>query len=108
MNNFSIPKLPQNVPAYKADTFRVSNGANLGDSISFAEEMVLDDIYRVAAHPQLHMLRFDQYGLPPFAIASDSALGTPGLRFAYRLLPDLYVGSGQYAGSAGFRGNRSG
>lgn len=78
MNDMSTPKLCQNAPVYRADTFRVSNGANLGDSISFAEEMVLDDIYSVTAHPKLETLRFEQRDLPPFFIAGDSDLGQAG------------------------------
>ncbi|MEC7962240.1 MAG: hypothetical protein VX201_03100, partial [Pseudomonadota bacterium] len=33
------------LPAYASSALRVSHGANLGDALSFAEELVLDDTY---------------------------------------------------------------
>ena len=35
----------QTIPVYQADSFKVVHGANLSDTISFADELMLDDIY---------------------------------------------------------------
>jgi hypothetical protein len=35
----------QTIPVYQADSFKVVHGANLGDTMSFADELMLDDIY---------------------------------------------------------------
>ena len=35
----------QAIPEYQADSFKVVHGANLGDTMSFADELMLDDVY---------------------------------------------------------------
>ena len=35
----------QTIAVYQADSFKVVHGANLGDTMSFADELMLDDIY---------------------------------------------------------------
>lgn len=35
----------QTIPVYQADSFKVVHGANLGDTMSFADELMLDDVY---------------------------------------------------------------
>ncbi|MGH1329984.1 MAG: Hint domain-containing protein [Paracoccaceae bacterium] len=42
----------QSLPVYCADDFRVTNGANLGDPITDATEMALDDVYGLRASAQ--------------------------------------------------------
>ena len=78
MNRIAPAHFTQCLPVYKSEAFRVSNGANLGDAVSFADEMVLDDIYRVTKHPQLQMLQFEQSATPPFSISAKSDVGVPG------------------------------
>ncbi len=78
MNRMSTPQFTQSLPVYRSADFSVSNGANLGDAISFAEDLVLDDIYRVGNHPTLEMLQIEQSDMPPFAISADSAVGEKG------------------------------
>ncbi|SFE21833.1 Hint domain-containing protein [Roseivivax sediminis] len=68
----------QPVSVYRAAQFRVANGANLGDGISVADELVLDDIYRlspVATPVRLSLLARAE---PPFAIDAGSEVGRPG------------------------------
>ena len=35
----------QTITVYQADSFKVVHGANLGDTMSFADELMLDDVY---------------------------------------------------------------
>jgi hypothetical protein len=73
----SRPAPAQVLPVYRAEDFVASDGANMGDALSFASELVLDDIYELP------------YGIAPlrlgvlagqdnlFRISSDSETGTP-------------------------------
>lgn len=46
--SLSIGAMPtQILPAYRAGSFRVSNGANFGDPISYADDIELADIYQL-------------------------------------------------------------
>ena len=35
----------QTIPVYQVDSFKVVHGANLSDNMSFADELMLDDVY---------------------------------------------------------------
>ena len=35
----------QAIPVYQVDSFKVVHGANLSDTMSFADELMLDDVY---------------------------------------------------------------
>ena len=35
----------QTITVYQADSFKVVHGANSGDTMSFADELMLDDVY---------------------------------------------------------------
>ena len=35
----------QTIPVYQVDSFMVVHGANLSDNMSFADELMLDDVY---------------------------------------------------------------
>jgi len=75
----SHPHKPaQSIPVYPAGELTVVNGANLGDAISFADELDLDDTYelRVDARTQLISLITDPSGR--FTVAEGSKLGQPG------------------------------
>ena len=43
------------LPVYTGLDFRVVNGANMGDALSFAAELDLDDVYEL--QPQARQLR---------------------------------------------------
>jgi len=54
MTNASDNSPAQSLPVYTADGFVVTQGANLGDPLSHAAELMLDDVYRLtpAAAPE--------------------------------------------------------
>lgn len=74
----SRPAPAQSAPVFRASDIRATDGANMGDTLSFAAELVLDDIYELP------------YGVAPlrlsllpsmsnrFTVAEDSETGTPG------------------------------
>ncbi|WP_299937797.1 Hint domain-containing protein [uncultured Pelagimonas sp.] len=68
----------QTLHVYRAEMIRVINGANLGDSLSFADELVPDDVYRLSPLAATVRMRVQTGGNPPFQIASDTDMGLPG------------------------------
>ena len=42
----------QTIPVYQADSFKVVHGANLGDTMFFADELMLDDVYTLKKCPR--------------------------------------------------------
>lgn len=71
-------KPAQSIAVYRARDLRVVNGANLGDGISFADELVLDDIYGLSPVARQSRLSIIANDTPPHVIAGDSELGQPG------------------------------
>ncbi len=68
----------QSVPVYVAGQVRATDGANIGDVISFASELILDDVYEVdfGADPaRLSLVARDDAS---FSIGHDTTIGTPG------------------------------
>lgn len=75
------PNLPQapahSVPVYPAEVFTATDGANMGDALSFADELELDDTY--ALSPQARPVQLAIQVLEDgFEIAAESATGVPG------------------------------
>ncbi|CUH77042.1 Hint domain-containing protein [Tropicibacter naphthalenivorans] len=68
----------QGLQVYRAEFLRVVNGANLGDPLGFAEELVHDDVYRLSPVAGATQLSVIATATPPFRIAQDSETGTPG------------------------------
>jgi len=69
----------QGLRVYRASDFFVSNGANLGDPVLDASELMLDDIYQLAPDARqwrLSMATAD--GLANLSVADGSQLGTIG------------------------------
>lgn len=69
----------ETLPVYPAELFTVTHGVAEGDALSFADELMMDDIYQLrhgAVRTQL-LLERDQSGRS-FTIAADSALGGIG------------------------------
>ncbi|SIS70765.1 Hint domain-containing protein [Roseivivax lentus] len=95
MNTSVPPRSTQTLGVYRAEHFRVVNGANLGDPVSFADELMLDDLYRlspVAAEVQLRVLaRADA----PFSIVAGSELGRAGADLHLDCAITLMSGDGQ-------------
>ncbi|MBV2360735.1 Hint domain-containing protein [Thalassococcus sp. CAU 1522] len=68
----------QSVQVYSGAMLRVANGANLGDGLSIADELMLDDIYRLSPLASARRLGLIVGAKPPFRVADDSETGTPG------------------------------
>lgn len=68
----------QSLPVLTAQYVRATDGANMGDALSFASELVLDDIYEVTfgAEPQRLSVVLSEDGA--FTLAEDTELGMPG------------------------------
>lgn len=69
---------PLSLPVLRADVLRADSGANQGDTLSFADELMLDDTYVLtrAPDPQPLVLRPDPLG--SFTIAATSKVGAAG------------------------------
>ncbi len=68
----------QQLPVYRAANFTVVNGANLGDEISFAAELILDDVYELSEGAYQSALAFEASGDGKFKIAPQSSTGVAG------------------------------
>jgi hypothetical protein len=71
---------PQSVPVYPAAQLIATDGANMGDAISFASELLLDDVYELtygSTQQRLSMLVSAQNA---FEIAPDTEVGNAGAR----------------------------
>lgn len=72
------PAPAQSLPVYRAEAFTATDGANMGDALSFAAELILDDIYELpfAAEPQ--RLSLVATNSNRFRIGTDTQVGLPG------------------------------
>ncbi|QUJ77897.1 Hint domain-containing protein [Sulfitobacter albidus] len=70
----------QSVPVYVAAQIRATDGANTGDLLSFATELILDDVYEVAFGAEPARLSLVARGKDRFAVGHDTAIGTAGAR----------------------------
>jgi hypothetical protein len=68
----------QRLSVYKAEYFRVVNGANFGDPLGFAGELALDDIYRLSPIAIEQRLSLSTDHLPPYTIGRATEVGQPG------------------------------
>ncbi|MFT4959754.1 MAG: hypothetical protein ACI92Z_000830 [Paracoccaceae bacterium] len=76
MNTQSAPA--QSIPAYRADDFRVSIGANLGDGMSVCDDLIPDDVYTLKTGATRERLSIHALADGTFTIAADTEIGTPG------------------------------
>jgi hypothetical protein len=72
------PRPAQSIQVFEADELRVINGANLGDTLSFADELDLDDIYELGPRARARRLALVMDGAGPFTIGDESDFGVPG------------------------------
>lgn len=72
----SIPS--QRLPVYRAESLRVTDGANLGDTLSYADELVPDDVYELGYAAELHSLSVQVGDTEHYSISPDSPVGQPG------------------------------
>ncbi|MDQ2095352.1 Hint domain-containing protein [Rhodalgimonas zhirmunskyi] len=68
----------QTLSVYRADMFPSVNGANMGDPLSFAEELVPEDGYALTSEAALLPLTVHPGESGRFTIAAGSQTGTPG------------------------------
>jgi len=66
------------VPVYVAGVVRATDGANMGDLISFADDLILDDVYELEHGAQPARLALSTRDTAGFAIGPDTGIGTPG------------------------------
>ncbi|MGR3503744.1 Hint domain-containing protein [Pseudaestuariivita sp.] len=72
-----VAKQPQAVTVYDSAAFCVTNGANMGDPLSFADELQPDDIYTLDAEARRTRLLLRPVKDRQFLIDAQSEAGTP-------------------------------
>ncbi|MFZ5963804.1 Hint domain-containing protein [Thalassococcus sp. BH17M4-6] len=82
------------IGVFRADHLRVFSGANLGDGMAVAEDLMLDDIYRLSPVASLVPLSLVPRPQPPFRIGADSEVGTPGADLYLDCCVTLMSGAG--------------
>lgn len=83
------------VSVFRADHLRVANGANQGDGISFADELVPDDIYNLSPVARPQRLALVPAAQSPFRIARGSETGTPGAELHLDCVVSFMTGDGR-------------
>jgi hypothetical protein len=71
-------KPAQSIPVYRAADFIVANGANMGDPLSFAAELSLDDTYELNGEAVPHRLSVESKEDGKLVVGSDTQIGTSG------------------------------
>lgn len=74
----NAPKPAQSIRVYQAFDLTVVNGANLGDPISFADELDLDDLYELRRNARTYRLSLIAEPNGQFTISDESDLGCIG------------------------------
>ncbi|RBI70588.1 hypothetical protein DQW77_13640 [Roseovarius sp. TE539] len=85
----------QSVPVYHAGDITVVHGANLGDQLSFAAELELDDTYELSEKAHQYRLSIVTGEGPALTIGNDTALGRPGATLHVDCCLTLMSGSGE-------------
>ncbi len=91
----SDPRPLQTLPVYRAEFLRVVNGANLGDPLSYAQELIHDDVYRLSPVAATAALGILTAATPPFRVAEHSEIGTPGAALHLDCCVTFMSGDGQ-------------
>lgn len=91
----STPSLVQNITAYRAEAFRVTVGAHLGDAISHMDELVADDVYALSSDAARERLAVSTDSDGRLSVASGSALGRPGAALHLDCAVTLMAETGQ-------------
>lgn len=68
----------QSVPVFRAGQLLVTDGANMGDTLSFASELILDDVYEIAHGADIQRLSLIPTAAHSFRVAEDTSIGKPG------------------------------
>ncbi len=83
------------LPVYTGLDFRVVNGANMGDALSFASELDLDDVYELQPQARQLRLSLSLAGGAPFTVAQESDVGRPGAQIHLDCCLTLMSGTGR-------------
>lgn len=83
------------VSIYQGLDFRVVNGANIGDALSFAAELDLDDIYELQTQARQFRMSLSMEGTAPFTISPASEIGRPGAQVHLDCCLTLMSGTGR-------------
>ena len=79
MSDYETALAPaQSMLVYPASSFVVTNGANLDDPMSFAAELMLDDVYGLVPQARTQRLNLHPTDDAYFTVAKDTDAGTPG------------------------------
>ena len=73
----SRPAPAQSVPVFRAQNVCATDGANMGDPVSFAEELILDDVYELTHGAEPERLSIFTSQSSGFCVAEDTSIGTP-------------------------------
>ncbi|MDR9394171.1 MAG: Hint domain-containing protein [Roseovarius sp.] len=90
-------KPAQSMSVYRADDFTVINGANLGDAMSFADELDLGDVYELRRDARQHRLSLGAAAAGHFTVAPDTRLGLAGATVYLDSCITLMSGTGETA-----------
>lgn len=85
------------VPVFQSVDFNVVNGANLGDPVSFAAELDLDDTYELRQNARPYRLSILSEDEDTMRIAADTMLGHPGARLYLDSCLTCMAANGQIA-----------
>lgn len=72
------PAPAQSVPVFRATDMVATDGANMGDTLSFAAELMLDDVYELQSGAAQTRLSLLPLGPTRFRVADDTLISTPG------------------------------
>ena len=72
------PLPAQSLPVFRAAEFVVSQGANLGDPLSFVDDLMLDDVYALSGRATPRRLAVHPTDAEHLTVADGSALGAAG------------------------------
>lgn len=70
----------QNIPVYDSSDFLVVDGANIDDTLSYASEAVLDDVYELRGAAERARLALHVQGSGRYTVAAGTERGTVGAR----------------------------
>ena len=74
----SLPGTAFALPVLPGIALEVVSGANLGDPLSFAADLIHDDVYSLTRGARTRLLSLHPDGPARFRVALDSAAGQPG------------------------------
>lgn len=66
------------IAVFPSGAFRVTDGVAEGDAVSFLDELVLDDIYKLSANADRLALTYEKGDGTAFVMAEGTETGTPG------------------------------